>query len=1003
LKRKLALLLAVVFLLSAVPLQAFGATGIGRGNVVASLPANTRATVYIDLAELVAFYSTGEKYVIGSLFKGYPIDVTLDKAVFNFDTSLNTPLANHIDFSGKDAMAASNLNNWDNLLKSLVALNMEMGSWYSAADNDTGPAIAATIDFVALDYTMTLGLLGHNSSFTSAAGLNAILGSDSITAQPWYAEAKADIAGPLSDVPIGSLPPTTDANGVPFAGYKGTQLSKLREWLKTGVYADTVSPAPQNWIFTWNVQIVANNRLRFHIQALRQMEDGTYMLDRIPADILQSGRMILPIHLPIYFPNEDSWDATIRVTDGITGLSFLEENVLAANFIKPDVNISTGLTTSSFDLTGKINEFSITEQIAGYLSGDIAGQGEKLAVELRASSPYAQLINDPQDQIRFRDVQSTFHYSPSANYNTLDYFGPQTPLAVDYNIGIKQGSRTAGATAYDIQLTLPNDPAGNPAGEGMNGRYNLDLTRFLSDTLKVSNLSLTFDERQPYNEAVELEYRLIGVKADGTYGETIADWRKAGPIAVRRAGTTAPVSDSLEEILSGAENGASSEAILDALESLGLADYEDELTDPENVNIISEIEQIYNTASNISVNVTVDNNTHGNFQNQQERISVVGAGLNAQPGETVALRFLKPVVDKTIDSSKYLTNNAVQVDIDLYKGEVPVSLVTPILITVPIPSGINEQNFRILHFLTNGDMQVITPRVNGDGTCTFAVSSFSVFAFVNEIAPPVVTPPYVPPYYPPYTPVSTPAPAAPSPINTVAAAPVVRPYKVSVIRDKESPTVAVIDVNVKPTAGGTVSLNVSNAMIQAALQNARSVIRSKQKAGLTESLMLEVSALPVSDVDVKAASVRIDNASLKKIDAAGVGLVINTPVSRIVLDNEAVLSLLEQNAAFVTFTVKPLSKPTFALQKIADGHPIYNVTCLVGGRRLSGAAAGKVKYGIAYELAAGESEDGLSLLAIERSRGIPVEGSVYADGMITWSGDANGMFTVTHQGELPPE
>jgi hypothetical protein len=84
-----------------------------------------------------------------------------------------------------------------------------------------------------------------------------------------------------------------------------------------------------------------------------------------------------------------------------------------------------------------------------------------------------------------------------------------------------------------------------------------------------------------------------------------------------------------------------------------------------------------------------------------------------------------------IDGIKYATNNAVQVDIGLTgvidQGHLPI----PITITTPIPTGISPTDFRILHYMQDGSYEEIVPTVNGDGTCSFTVNHFSVFAFVN--------------------------------------------------------------------------------------------------------------------------------------------------------------------------------------------------------------------------------------------------------------------------------
>ena len=159
--------------------------------------------------------------------------------------------------------------------------------------------------------------------------------------------------------------------------------------------------------------------------------------------------------------------------------------------------------------------------------------------------------------------------------------------------------------------------------------------------------------------------------------------------------------------------------------------------DPSNADDmekLKELESIYKGRENVTVNIVADPNTHGDFKQNIDAISVVGAAFNAKQNETITLHFSKPANNVVIDSTRYKTNNAVQFDIRLMNGATPLQeLDVPVTITVPIPSGVKESNFWILHYHNNGDYEVITPKLNGDGTCTFTVANFSVFAFVNGV------------------------------------------------------------------------------------------------------------------------------------------------------------------------------------------------------------------------------------------------------------------------------
>ena len=145
--------------------------------------------------------------------------------------------------------------------------------------------------------------------------------------------------------------------------------------------------------------------------------------------------------------------------------------------------------------------------------------------------------------------------------------------------------------------------------------------------------------------------------------------------------------------------------------------------------------------------VTVDSNTHGDFKNNADKISIQGAGFNADEETTVALHFSKPVSEKTlpmqelaeqIGVAKLNTNTAVQVQIGLRSGAKELEeLLFPVTITVPVPTGLggDPEKFWILHERKDGSFFAIKPVVNTGSnplTCSFTVSDFSLFAFVAE-------------------------------------------------------------------------------------------------------------------------------------------------------------------------------------------------------------------------------------------------------------------------------
>jgi len=118
-------------------------------------------------------------------------------------------------------------------------------------------------------------------------------------------------------------------------------------------------------------------------------------------------------------------------------------------------------------------------------------------------------------------------------------------------------------------------------------------------------------------------------------------------------------------------------------------------------------------------------------------ITLVGAGKNATSGP-VALSLSMPqrgiavrsAYTKDIRLNMTLSGNGVNA----------ADLCVPVTITMPIPNGIDANQFRIIHFGASGstnDYVLITPRINGSGvnrTATFTLTGFSEFAFVELMA-----------------------------------------------------------------------------------------------------------------------------------------------------------------------------------------------------------------------------------------------------------------------------
>lgn len=113
------------------------------------------------------------------------------------------------------------------------------------------------------------------------------------------------------------------------------------------------------------------------------------------------------------------------------------------------------------------------------------------------------------------------------------------------------------------------------------------------------------------------------------------------------------------------------------------------------------------------------------------KITVYGALLSAysQGVDKVELKVAASTEEVSVPETYA---NAVKLDIELlFDGKVPENL-APVIITMPIPTGVSAENLVILHYHEEGkEPQVITPIVNADGTMTFVVDGFSTFVVAN--------------------------------------------------------------------------------------------------------------------------------------------------------------------------------------------------------------------------------------------------------------------------------
>lgn len=118
-----------------------------------------------------------------------------------------------------------------------------------------------------------------------------------------------------------------------------------------------------------------------------------------------------------------------------------------------------------------------------------------------------------------------------------------------------------------------------------------------------------------------------------------------------------------------------------------------------------------------------------------DRIKVVGAALNVESGSVqLQLREADSSDNAVINTAQYKSVLAFHMSVENNTGkDYSKELDVPVTITLPVPEGMNASNLKILHYCADGTVETIKPIINADGTMTFTITRFSLFAFVDEL------------------------------------------------------------------------------------------------------------------------------------------------------------------------------------------------------------------------------------------------------------------------------
>ena len=113
-------------------------------------------------------------------------------------------------------------------------------------------------------------------------------------------------------------------------------------------------------------------------------------------------------------------------------------------------------------------------------------------------------------------------------------------------------------------------------------------------------------------------------------------------------------------------------------------------------------------------------------------VSVIGAALNSVEGSDVTLSFSRPDETPTYDGRFY--KKAIAVNMDMEGVADSNNLQIPVVVSIPLPNGVESGRFVILHYNKDGSVEKIYPTITYDnGICaTFILTSFSPFVFAEQ-------------------------------------------------------------------------------------------------------------------------------------------------------------------------------------------------------------------------------------------------------------------------------
>ncbi len=187
------------------------------------------------------------------------------------------------------------------------------------------------------------------------------------------------------------------------------------------------------------------------------------------------------------------------------------------------------------------------------------------------------------------------------------------------------------------------------------------------------------------------------------------------------------VGDGIEDqiVASGDADGEIVNDVVELLRDNDINDLQKAIKKSEKVQGgLKKLEKTYNKKNGIKVK---SNSKVSELS--ANKIEVIGAGLNTR-GKNSQMKLNLTKADNAIAISDEYTDQ-VAFDMTLYDGSKKANMSIPVVVTLPIPKGVNKDNMVILHEVDNGRDEVISPTFTKDGSAVeLTLSHFSTFAFV---------------------------------------------------------------------------------------------------------------------------------------------------------------------------------------------------------------------------------------------------------------------------------